>query len=95
MLPIYLLATFLTSIILFQDITIRILMTGSDIETAGKEMEKFAETSAGVLCWSTSSSDRSTSSDKSSSFVQKSDGFVIRIPGPQVTESIPVVSTSC
>jgi len=47
-------------------------------------MEKFAASSAGILCWSTSSSDHSKSSDKSYSFVQKSDGCVIRIPGPQV-----------
>ena len=47
-------------------------------------MEKFGASWAGILCWSTSSSDHSQSSDKSYSFVQKSDGCVICIPGPQV-----------
>ena len=59
-------------------------MQDTDIEAAGAEMEKFAASSAGILCWSTSASDHSKSSDQSYSFVQKSDGCVIRIPGPQV-----------
>jgi len=59
-------------------------MQDTNVEAAGAEMEKFAASSAGILCWSTSASDRSKSSDKSYSFVQKSHGCVIRIPGPQV-----------
>lgn len=59
-------------------------MSTSDIQSSGAEMEKYAASSAGVLCWSTSSSEHDKSSDKSYSFVQKSDGAVIRIPGPQV-----------
>jgi hypothetical protein len=46
----------------FQDITIRIRMQDTDIKAAGEEMEKFAASSAGILCWSTSASDHSKSS---------------------------------
>ncbi|KIM38820.1 hypothetical protein M413DRAFT_75568 [Hebeloma cylindrosporum] len=73
-----------TGFVVCKDITIRIRMQETDIQAAGAEIEKYAATSAGILCWSTSSSDRSKSSEKSYSFVQKSDGCVIRIPGPQI-----------
>jgi hypothetical protein len=67
-------------------------MESTNIESAGAELEKFAASSAGILCWSTSSSDHSKSSDKSYSFVQKSDGCVIRIPGPQVIHLILIAN---
>jgi len=63
-------------------------MQDTDIKEAGEEMEKFAASSAGILCWSTRASDHSKSSDKSYSFVQKADGCVIRIPGPQVMKAV-------
>lgn len=59
-------------------------MQDTDIKEAGEEMEKFAASSAGILCWSTRASDHS----KSYSFVQKADGCVIRIPGPQVMKAV-------
>lgn len=58
-------------------------MQDTDIKTAGAEMEKFAASSAGILCWLTSVSNCSKSSDKSYQFVQKADGCLIRILGPQ------------
>ncbi|KIM41583.1 hypothetical protein M413DRAFT_445557 [Hebeloma cylindrosporum] len=79
-----LLPAFPTGFVICKDITIRIRMQDTDIKSAGEEMEKFAASSAGILCWSTSASDHSKSSDKSYSFVQKADGCVIRIPGPQI-----------
>lgn len=68
-------------------------MQDTDIKAAGEELEKFAASSAGILCWSTSASDHSKSSHKSYSFVQKADGCVIRIPGPQVMKGFCFVST--
>ncbi|KIM38832.1 hypothetical protein M413DRAFT_29778 [Hebeloma cylindrosporum] len=72
-----LIPAFPTGFIACKDITIRIRMQDTDIKSAGAEMEKYAASSAGILCWSTSSSDRSKSSDKSYSFVQKSDGCIL------------------
>ncbi|PPQ83405.1 hypothetical protein CVT25_003852 [Psilocybe cyanescens] len=62
-------------------------METTDIKSAGAEMEKFA-------CWSVRSSEHDKTSDKIYSFAQKSDGCVIRIPGPsdestEIPEELP------
>ncbi|KAF8956725.1 hypothetical protein BDZ97DRAFT_154780 [Flammula alnicola] len=70
--------------IICKDITVKIHITSTDIKAAGAEIEKYAATSAGILCFSMNKSEHSKASDKSYSFVQKGDGCIIRIPGPQI-----------
>ncbi|KAF8149916.1 hypothetical protein B0H34DRAFT_667269 [Crassisporium funariophilum] len=79
-----LLPAYPTGFIICKDITIKIHMQDADMDAASEEMEKYAATSAGILCFSTNSSSQSKSMDKSYTFTQTSDGCVIRIPGPQI-----------
>ncbi|KIM41608.1 hypothetical protein M413DRAFT_27918 [Hebeloma cylindrosporum] len=81
-----LLPAFPTGFIVSKGISIRIRTQDTDIKSAGAEMEKVAASSAGILCRS-SASDYSKSSNKSYPFLQKADGCVIRVPGPQVFDS--------
>ncbi|KAF8165904.1 hypothetical protein B0H34DRAFT_780581 [Crassisporium funariophilum] len=79
-----LLPAFPVGFLICKDITIKIHMESNDMKKAGEEMEKYSATSAGILCFSTSSSNTSKASDKSYAFNQTEDGCVIRIPGPQI-----------
>jgi len=70
--------------IICKDITIKIA-TGTSSDSSFKD--NFSQQSAqsgGILCFSYSQSNSSSSSDNSHSFFSCSDGCVIRIPGPQI-----------
>ncbi|KAF9530520.1 hypothetical protein CPB83DRAFT_882060 [Crepidotus variabilis] len=80
----YLFPAFPTGFVICKDITIKIQSSSTDIEKSAAEMESYAATSAGVLCFSTNSSSSSKESDKAYGFQACADGCVIRIPGPQI-----------
>ncbi|KAH8094539.1 hypothetical protein BXZ70DRAFT_363852 [Cristinia sonorae] len=72
------------AMIICKDITIKISNDTTSVETSKVNMQSAATASGGVLCFSFSSSDSSSSSENTYSFKQCTDGCVIRIPGPQV-----------
>ncbi|KAF9525728.1 hypothetical protein CPB83DRAFT_885381 [Crepidotus variabilis] len=80
----YMLPAYPTGFVICKDITIKIQLSSSDIQKQASEMETYAATSAGILCFSTSSTDSSKQSDKAYGFKAVSDGCVIKIPGPQI-----------
>jgi hypothetical protein len=66
-----------------QDITIKVLQTSAEVQSSGADFEKAVASSDGILCWSTSSQ-HNQNSEKAYAYAQADDGYVIRIPGPQV-----------
>jgi len=66
-----------------QDITIKVLQTSAEVQSSAADFEKAVASSAGILCWSTSSQ-HGQNSEKAYAYAQADDGCVIRIPGPQV-----------
>ncbi|TCD66802.1 hypothetical protein EIP91_000938 [Steccherinum ochraceum] len=79
-----LLPSFPVGYILCKDITIKISESASATDTAKSNARKEASASGGILCFSYSSSSSSSSNSDSYSFQSCSDGFVVRIPGPQI-----------
>ena len=70
-------AQFITLAMSFQGIRICVCIRDVDINEA-----KITASSAGIICWLTSSSDHGKSSDQYYSFMRKADRCAIRIPGP-------------
>ncbi|PPQ73207.1 hypothetical protein CVT24_010024 [Panaeolus cyanescens] len=90
----YLLPSYPVGFLVCKDITIKIAMSSTDIEKSGAAMQETAASSAGVLCWSTSSASQSSSSTNTCATELASDGLVIRIPGPQILGYILQITDS-
>lgn len=79
----YLMPAFPTGFLIAKDITIKVLQTSAEVRSSAVAFEKAVASSADILCWSTSSP-HDQSSGKTYAYAQADDGYVIRIPGPQI-----------
>lgn len=79
----YLMPAFPTAFLIAKDITIKVLQTSAEVQSSAVDFEKAVASSAGILCWSTSSQNNQNS-EKTYAYAQADDGCVIRIPGPQI-----------
>ncbi|KAJ7920263.1 hypothetical protein B0H13DRAFT_2319601 [Mycena leptocephala] len=67
-----------------KDVTVRVVHSQVLASDEKKFEQSAAATSGGFLCFSYSSSKSSSSSSTASSFKQYSNGYVVKIPGPQI-----------
>ncbi|KAJ7438411.1 hypothetical protein B0H11DRAFT_2105041 [Mycena galericulata] len=70
--------------LIVKDAIIRVTHAQSNIVDIQQNDARSAATAGGFLCFSMANSSASNSSSTSSSFEQYSNGFVVKIPGPQI-----------
>ncbi|KAJ7452613.1 hypothetical protein FB451DRAFT_1050784, partial [Mycena latifolia] len=71
-------------ILIAKDIVIKVVHTGTTSENTRKTDTEAAASSGGFLCFSYSQSSSSNSTSQSKGFQTFSNGYVIKIPGPQI-----------
>ncbi|KAI0071193.1 hypothetical protein K474DRAFT_1712673 [Panus rudis PR-1116 ss-1] len=79
-----LLPAFPVGYVICKDITVKVFWAKSASEDDKQNYQKQSSSAGGVLIWSYSSSESESSESKSHSFQAYSDGFIVRIPGPQI-----------
>jgi hypothetical protein len=75
-----------------KDIVVRIIHDKASSKEQKAASAANATSSGGCLCFSYSQSDSSRSSSESSGFQAFSNGYVIKIPGPQVRFTAPALA---
>jgi hypothetical protein len=80
----YLMPAFPTGYVLCKDITIKVAMDEGTHANDSAVFQSQSASAGGILMWSTSSSSSDSSSHQMVSTQTTADGFIIRIPGPQI-----------
>ncbi|MEM9450330.1 MAG: hypothetical protein AAGA75_17585 [Cyanobacteria bacterium P01_E01_bin.6] len=80
----YTLPAFPVAMIIAKDVTIRIKTTTGSSKSIKSVVESSSSSGGGLFCFSASSSSASRNSSESTMHGSTSDGYYIRIPGPQV-----------
>ncbi|KAK6988582.1 ZnMc domain-containing protein [Favolaschia claudopus] len=70
--------------LIVKDMMIRIVHTASSSEDAKRAERESSAASGGIFCFSYSQSSASSSSESASSFSQYNNGYIVKIPGPQI-----------
>ncbi|KAF7325505.1 ZnMc domain-containing protein [Mycena kentingensis (nom. inval.)] len=70
--------------LIVKDVMIRIIHTDEASDDTKRAEAASSTMSGGILCFSGSKSSSSSSSFSSSNFTQYSNGYIVRIPGPQI-----------
>jgi hypothetical protein len=75
---------FPVAFIIVKDVTIKVKMDSSVLDTAHKFVREQCSKGGGFLCFSASSSSSKSRESKNAHCGKTSDGLIIRIPGPQI-----------
>ncbi|KAF7336381.1 ZnMc domain-containing protein [Mycena venus] len=70
--------------LIVKDVTIRIIHSASSSDDVKRAEQESSAASGGFLCFSYSQSSSSSSSATASSFSQYNNGYIVKIPGPQI-----------